>query len=84
MLDALLGAVAVSSGAVTLGLLMGLQQAADVAGDELRVLVAAVDAPPNQPRAVQAVVSLPVLRVGPRRHAVVADQPVAALKSFHK
>lgn len=61
-------------------LLLGAQQLADVAGDELRVLAAAVDAPPHHPGAVQPVRPLPVLRIAPRRHPVVTDQPVLALK----
>jgi len=60
-------------------LLLGAQQLADVAGDELRVLAAAVDAPPHHPGAVQPVVPLPVLRIAPCRHPVVSNQPVLAL-----
>lgn len=52
---------------------------ADVVGDVLRVLAAAVDSPPHHPGAVQPVLPLPVIRVAPPRHPVVADQPVIAL-----
>jgi hypothetical protein len=58
------------------------QLLADVLGDELGVLAAAVDASPHHPRQVQPVLSLPVIRVLPCRHPILTNQPIIALHSY--